>query len=1122
MKRIVYLAAVAMIMVSCTAVETTDPVPVTVAQFDPAPVAPDVEHLALPAVPTPSNMLLNPATGQVELPLTVAVPVLGQQEPELVNAFSTETAEELALTYINTLYGYTRDTALDASFSGRPINPDTVSAETIKVVDVTPINRRGGDQQAVAGLTFTLGERSEAGVTPLKISLPPGQLYLQGHTYAAVLTTGIEDVDGESIKSSYIFNLLKSTAPLTAADGRSVCALPDALAQQLEALRSQMYEPLFDALSGQLTRGDIALAWVFTIRPGAIALNDPLASIFPTPNALVMTSAAGSKHDCDGDGKADCQSGHLCFPVDCDNDSPVQKAFFQYLNGLDGWPASMPITAGFSLPLEEVSVSPQSVGLYRLGGETPLAVPVAVELDDAGTTLSLKPSGVLEAGGHYAAYLKTDLMTQGGVYEVRPSTVTAVTRLVSPVFTGGKSNLTDFGVSDNQSVLLEVMRLGTDKLIKALGLDQTRQRLASLWEFTIHSHNEALYDPTGGLLPYPNDVLMTLDSKGNPERVNVPLDPEWSLAQYGAVLALNELDGFSTIAGASTRFLQPLDPASFRFVNAMTDLVGGGLGETFSLAVADVTDVDPAGGIEGLAPLLDAENILGDGEMTARFEFGSLVLKPAPGKPLKAGHRYMVVAFDNLASKAVDAEGVAFPVEVAPVFFLARSPDPLVDESGNSQLATLGNDEAGLLESLRLQYNAIFSALESELVGIPRERVVMFWTFTTQSIGNWMHKLKKKLVTLSIGPGSAPGTVEDGAGSGLEFASKVVFDGSFAGFTALLQDEGSSFMNFDAEGTPDWQAMNLPLLILVPEAHDDILPPFPVAIIQHGLYGNKEEVLAQADTFLEAGYAVIAMDLPFHGDRVLAGGADGEGFYSFDPIATRDHILESAFNIIQLISYVGRGNSGFKLWLTQATGEPGLLDTDKLFFVGNSLGAMAGTLALAVTDEVSAAALVVPAGNLTRILIETPDKAFQEPVNAALEALGLVPGTAAYQQFVDTAQALLDRADPVNYARHITGERFLDAPPIPLFFLTAGKDGLMPKGASKELICAARGNGYPYWKEYKDMCHAFFFHGCGEGDALDPAGAQAAEDILTFFAQLGDASAIEGVVDANQLDCQDL
>ncbi len=359
MKRIVSLAAIAMLMGSCIAVETTDPVPVTVAQFDPAPVAPDVEHLALPAVPTPSNMLLNPATGQVALPLTVAVPVLGLKEPELVNAFATDTAEELAVTYVNTLYGYPRDTALDTSFSGRPINPDTVSGETVRVVDVTPIDRRGGDQQAVAGLTFTLGERSEAGVTPLKISLPAGQLYLQGHTYAAVLTTGIEDVDGESIKSSYIFNLLKSTAPLTTAQGRSTCALPDLLAQQLEALRSQMYEPLFDALSGQLPRAEIALAWVFTIRPGAIALNDPLASVFPTPNALVMSSAAGSKHDCDGDGKADCQSGHLCFPIDCDNDSPVQKAFFQYLNGLDGWPASMPITAGFSLPLEEASVLPQ-------------------------------------------------------------------------------------------------------------------------------------------------------------------------------------------------------------------------------------------------------------------------------------------------------------------------------------------------------------------------------------------------------------------------------------------------------------------------------------------------------------------------------------------------------------------------------------------------------------------------------------------------------------------------------------------------------------------------------------------------------------------------------------------
>jgi len=1105
------------LFVSCTEVETVDSVPVTVARFDPAPVSPDDQTLVPPAVPTPSNMLLNPATGQVQLPLQIPLVVLGQEEPVPINAFVSSTAEEFAETYVNTLFGYTVDGALATGFAGKAIDPETVNGETIFVLDVTPNDRRGGVQAPVADLVLTLGEHDEAGVTPLSISLPAGEKYEQGHTYAAVITSGVQDILGEPVVSSYVFNLLKSPVSLATPEGKSTCALPDATAVELEVLRSAMYQPLFDGIESVVSREDVALAWVYTIRPGSIALNDPLVSVFPTPNDLVVTSAAGSKHDCDDDGKKDCVSKQLCFPIDCANDPPVQQAFFAYLNSLDGWPASMAITAGFSLPLEASSVVPEAFGLYRMDGEEPVSVPIEVSLDEGGTTVTIKPETILEAGGAYGAYIKTDLVTEGGVYEVRPSTVTAVSRLLSPAFKEGKSQLTDFGVTDPQSVLLEVIRLGTDAIIKKLGLDTSRTRLASIWSFAIQSHNEALYDPTAGIIPYPNDLLM----KGNPAHVNIPLDETWPAAQSFAVASLNKLDGFSTVAGTSTTFLQALEPAGFHFVNALTDLVGTGLGETFSLAVADVTDVDPLAG-----PLLDDADILGDGEITAKYEFGSLVLKAAPGNPLKEGRRYMVVAFDNLLSQATDEEEVPLPVEVAPIFFLTRSPDALLNEDGRSNVSILDDAQAALLEQLRQQYNPIFSALESD-VGVPRERVVMFWTFTTQTIGTWLHKLKKKLVTLAIGPGKNSGTVEDGDVKGLEHAHKAVLDGHFAGYVALQELDSEDvtpdpiYMSFDDEGTPDWQAADLPLVILIPKAHDEVQPPFPVVILQHGVYGNKEEVLTQADTFLEAGYAVVSMDLPFHGDRAIDGQEDGTGFFSADPVATRDHIVESALNIVQLISYIGRGNSGFKLWFTQESGESGLLDTDHLYFVGSSLGAMAGTLALAVTDEVEAAALVAPAGNLTRILVETTDKDFKDPIDEALEAFGFVPGTPEYKQFLDTAQALLDRADPVNYARHLSNERLIGSVALPLIILTAGKDELMPKPASQEVICAARSDDYPYWKEYKDMCHNFFFNGCS-GEDLEPAGQQAAADIITFFANAGDGSAIDEVVTPANLNCQEL
>jgi pimeloyl-ACP methyl ester carboxylesterase len=1124
------LPALLIALAACTQVETTEPTPVTVAQFDPAPVSPDEEHLVLPSVPSPSNLLMDPATGKVNLPLQVALDVLGKDEPVVVDAFTTPTAAQLAQTYLNSLSGFPRDSAFDTGFAGRAIQAESVNAETVRVYDVTALLTDAGEVTAVEDIGLVLGERDEeTGKTPLRILPPDGQLWEQGHTYAAVITSDVLDITGAPVRGTYVFNLLKSTEPLLNGEGRSRCALPDVKAVELEALRGGMYEPILDGLASDLAggpfveRADLALAFLFTIRPDAIALNDPLAGIFPTPNDLIMTSPAGSKHDCDGDGKKDCASGHLCFPIDCENDPPAQKDFFAYMNSLDGWPASMSISAAFSRPLEPQSVTPDAVGLVAMTGGEPKPVDFHLALDEAGTGLTMRPVEPFAPGTKYVAWLKSDLMTEGNLYEVRPSTVTAVTRLTEPVFAEGKSRLADFGVDDSQAVLLEIMRLGADVLLKALGFDTSRDRIASLWSFVTQSHNEALYDPTAGILPYPNDLLMSLDSKGNPERVNLPIDPTWPAAQQELVAELNKLDGFSPLGTTHTRFLLSLDPLSFHFVNAMTDLVGQGLGESLSLAVADVTEVDPGGGVAGMTPLMDPANIYGEGEVEATSDFGMLSLTPLPGQPLPAGRRFMVVAFDNLRSKETDKEGTPVPIEVAPVFHMARMLHPLFDaESGKSNVLSLTDEAAAQLEQLRQQYDAIFTALESEMVGIPRERVLMFWTFTTQSIGSWFHVLKKKLVTLSIGPGKAPGTIEEGTGSGLEFADKVVFDGSFGGFSALAAADFTADppelgrMRFDADGVPDWQAEALPFLFLVPKAHDEIQPPFPIVILQHGLYGNKEEVLAQADRFLEAGYAVASMDLPFHGDRAVAG--DGTGFFSADAVATRDHLVEASFDIVQLIAYLANGNSGFKLWFTQQTGQGGLIDTDRVFFVGNSVGAMAGVLALAATNQVEKAALVSPAGHLTRILVETTDKEFKDPIDEALEAMGLAPGTPEYQQFIAAAQTLLDRADPVHYARHLAAQPLAEGMGLPVFFLSAGKDGLLPKGATRELICAARSGDAPLWKEYKDMCHEFLFHGCS-GDDLDAASVQAVDDILAFFA---DEGTIEGAVDGASMDCQDL
>lgn len=1138
------LVVVPLLAAACVDVSVEESVPVTVVQFDPAPTSPDMDHLLLPAVPTPSDLLVvigADGLPRVNLPLEMTLTVKGVEEPVVVPAFATPTAIQFVASYLNTLSGFVTGAPLSASFKGAAIDAATLTAETAYVLDVT-----GGAIAAVEGYEIVLGEYDEeSGQTPLSV-IPPPQGWEPAHQYLAVVETGVKDTDGSPIASSYIYNLLKSVVPL-AVDGASVAALPDALAVEFEPVRSFM-APVFDLLESdaageyQLARGDIAVAWTFSIRPGSVAVNDPTVAQIPTPNDVVMFSAASTLHDCDDDGAPDCTAGHLCFPVDCENDPPAQKAFSEYMNALDGWPASMAPTLNFSLPVEAATASAESVYLYHLNlaaeDASAESLEVSPMLDEAtGTLLTLLPAAMLEAGESYAAVVTRGLYTRGleggeAVFRVGPSDVTAIAKLTEPVVDEeGKSQLLEFGVDDPSAILLESIRQGIDLVIQAVGLDSTREDIAAIWSFTVQSHNEAIFDPTAGTIPFPNDVVMTLDEAGNPERVNLPIDPSWPSAQIDVVTQVNKLDGFSPLNPVRTRFLLPLDPDSFFWLSDNPGPPHGLLGvasqglDPVSLAVADVTEVDLTAEdpMEAMTPLMVPQNVYTDGEVSARFENGHLTVEPVAGSPLRAGRRYMVLAFDNLKT---ETDGEEIPIEVAPGYFMARTEHPLIDEEGKSNLSTLSDADAGQLELLRSNYKPIFDALAS--INVPRERVLMFWTFTTQTIGTWLEAWRQDVAKLEVGKTIEGGAVvPDGVTTYPLDNAELVVVGKFSGWGALATAQGEdgetidSFMVLDDDGNPVWAETMIPFVLVVPDGNKIGKDgPYPLVVFQHGLGGDKLDTLSQADRFLEAGFAVVATDLALHGDHTVEGASNGGNFFSADAAATRDNIVQSALFLNQLVTFVTDSGTS---WLKSEVGD--VLDTDTLYFVGHSTGGMVGSLAVAITDQVDAAALVAGGGHMTRILMETPDEDFKAPIVEALEAMGFEEGTMEYFQFLETAQLLLDRADPVNYAVHLTAAPLEGHGAKPVFMIRAMADGLIPESATMGLACAARdGDLFPYFKEYQNACHSFFFHPCEEGGELDAMSVQAAQDVIEFFTNSGgfpDASA-SGVQTGAELNCQDL
>src|SRR5438874_4397565 len=138
---------------------------------------------------------------------------------------------------------------------------------------------------------------------------------------------------------------------------------------------------------------------------------------------------------------------------------------------------------------------------------------------------------------------------------------------------------------------------------------------------------------------------------------------------------------------------------------------------------------------------------------------------------------------------------------------------------------------------------------------------------------------------------------------------------------------------------------------------------------------------------------------------------------------TRDTFRQDMIDQSQLVRAVafaptGAPPTGHNLFDHMiATGV--IIDPTKIYFVGQSLGAIQGTGDVAVNPRISTAVLNVGGGTVVDVFTTSP--AFATTTNTLLASLGIQPGAnSAYLQFLVVAKTILDPADPVNFAGHLT------------------------------------------------------------------------------------------------------
>jgi hypothetical protein len=214
-------------------------------------------------------------------------------------------------------------------------------------------------------------------------------------------------------------------------------------------------------------------------------------------------------------------------------------------------------------------------------------------------------------------------------------------------------------------------------------------------------------------------------------------------------------------------------------------------------------------------------------------------------------------------------------------------------------------------------------------------------------------------------------------------------------------------------------ARTVPFTYLVPTT-----PNGKLVIFQHGITGQKEQVVAVAGALTGQGYAVIAIDLPLHGALAVPGHTTGplwgQDFMAIGaPLATRSNIQQAAFNLNRLELTLKTGGFAFA----------GIADAPpvEIKFVGLSLGSIVGTYYLAGNTTLSTTGypytqttldndmkgfLSVPGAQTAYLIQNSP--AFGSSVNAGLAAKGIVTGSPTYHNFFQVTQSVIDPVDPAT------------------------------------------------------------------------------------------------------------
>lgn len=598
------------------------------------------------------------------------------------------------------------------------------------------------------------------------------------------------------------------------------------------------------------------------------------------------------------------------------------------------------------------------------------------------------------------------------------------------------------------------------------------------------------FDPsTPDTGPFPTDFLTVPDpGQRTGLRMNLPVPdcaPQYTACQEAGLI--EQLDGFSIRARARVRFSGPVNTGTLR----------GGI---FFVALENLTRDEP--GIHKPGDTIPINQVVWDPATNAAYA--------KPDSVLDQHRRYALVVTDAVKDAAGDAVG-------SDAAYLVCA------QGGTAYCASLAQ------------------AVSSVAAAMAPRKIVAASVFTTMSATAWLEHARPVLdyvppVATLAQPQSAF-RVADLTSVVLhmqtgvhptEFADLALpLDATLlAGVDRLVigSFQSPSFLESDQTIRPGPTGPPLAVPIATNQVYFNALLPtapkpgagYPVVVFGHG-FGDSRfgGPTAVAPVLARAGFATIAINAVGHGSgpestvtfvnktggstTLTAGGrsldlnGDGviesnEGCALVTPVAlgTRDCFRQTVVDLMQLVRTIRLGLD------LDGDGKPDL-DPARIYYAGQSLGAIYGTMLMALEPAVRAAALNVGGATVADIARWSPSyrSLTTDSLRLRLPPLlnqgssynedyvlpdqpvkvTVVPGALAIQSVFETLEWLGMTGDPMAFAPHLKPSPLAGVPARPVLMQFARADQTVPNPANSALVRAA-GLEASTWMYRHDLARA--------------------------------------------------